>query len=55
MRSKRPLRLGRCADARGDYHILEEEGMFLSDAAKIRLLELARQFHLLYNRLSYEA
>ena len=37
------------------YHILEEEGMFLSDAAKTRLPELARQFHLLYNRLSREA
>ena len=37
------------------YHILEEEGIFLSDAAKTRWPELARQFHLLYNRLSREA
>ena len=37
------------------YHILEEEGMFLSDAAKARLPELVRQFYLLYNRLSREA
>ena len=37
------------------YHILEEEGMFLSGAAKTRWPELARQFHLLYNRLSREA
>ena len=36
-------------------HFLEEEGMFLSDAAKTRLPELARQFHLLSNRLSREA
>ena len=37
------------------YHTLEKEGMFLSDAAKTRLSELARQFHLLYNRLPREA
>ena len=34
------------------YHILQEEGTFLSDAAKTKLPELPRQFHLLYNRLS---
>ena len=34
------------------YHILEEEGMFLSGAAKTRLPEL---FHLLCNGLSCEA
>ena len=33
-------------------HILEEERMFLSDAAKAMLLELARQIHLLYTRSS---
>ena len=32
------------------YLILEEEGVFLSDAAKARLPELVRQFHLLYNQ-----
>ena len=54
--SKRPLRLGRVVQALAEiYHILEEEGMFLSDAAKTRLPELARQFHLLYSRLSREA
>ena len=37
------------------YHVLEEEGMFLSDATKTRLPELARQFHLLYIGLSREA
>ena len=36
-------------------HVLEEDGMFLSDAAKTRLPELARQFHLLYSGLSREA
>ena len=45
----------RCADARETDHMLEEEGTFLSDAAKARLPELARQYHLLYNRLSREA
>ena len=29
--------------------------MFLSDSAKTRLPELARQFHLLYNRVSHDA